>query len=63
MMTRFTTDFEVEAWFDRNRDDVAEAAAGELDAIAAWIPLIGLPANDRAMSYNLRVVPAHSPTL
>lgn len=47
MVWRDVSDEAVETWFERHRALVAQADPREIMTIGPWIPLIGLPANDR----------------
>lgn len=42
-----STDVEIEDWFVRHGGDTDDLAPGVFLAIAPWIPVIGIPANDR----------------
>ncbi len=47
MINPMPTDADVETWFMRYVGDASGTSDHALMPIAAWIPIIGLPANDR----------------
>lgn len=42
------SDESVEAWFARNRDAARAMSAADVDLVGAWLPVVGVPANDDA---------------
>ncbi len=47
MINPMPSDADVETWFNRYASDANWTADRALLPIAPWIPIIGLPANDR----------------
>ena len=47
MIAFAASDHEVELWVAKHRQDVANATTTELLHVAEWLPIIGVPANDR----------------
>jgi hypothetical protein len=48
------SDDDIERWFAQHRRQMGDTTIAEIAYVAAWLPLIGPPANDRA--FAVRVV-------
>lgn len=46
MINQVPSDDDVERWFARHPGDAAALSDNKLRPIAAWFPMIGIPAND-----------------
>ena len=46
-MIELASDHEVEIWLAKHREDVVNVSVAQLLEVAEWLPIIGVPANDR----------------